>query len=100
MEILTIVLSAGASAISGLVLFYLQRFFRERDKQEQVTRKVKEKESILILKSINAIGKLTEANAIALRDKRTNGELKHALSAYEKADKEMYQYLLEQNAHK
>ena len=60
----------------------------------------KEAASVRILKSVNAIGKLTEANAIAIRDGRTNGELHTALDEYEKVDRELYQYLLEQNANR
>ena len=58
------------------------------------------KENILILKSIDAVGKLTYADAIAIRDGKTNGEMKAAIEAYKKADEELYNFLLEQNAMK
>ena len=53
-------------------------------------------ENILILKSIKAIGELTEANAIAIRDGKTNGELKHALADYTSVNKELDEFLIEQ----
>ena len=33
---------------------------------------------------------------IAIRDGKTNGEMKAAIEAYKKADEEMYEFLLEQ----
>ncbi len=100
MQVITIVLSTGASVISGMALFYLQRFFAKKDREEKEIQKAKAKENILILKSINAVGKLTEANAIALRDGKTNGELKQAMDAHEEIEKEMFEYLLKENSKK
>lgn len=53
---------------------------------------------MLILKSIDAVGKLTYANAVAIRDGRTNGEMHEAMETYQENKAEMYEYLLEQNA--
>ena len=55
---------------------------------------VKATQTALILKSLNALGKLTVANSIALRDGKTNGELKSALTEYEVVEKELYEYLI------
>ncbi len=62
--------------------------------------KIKRKENVLILKSINAVGKLTVANSIAIRDGKTNGETHEALENYEEVDSELYEYLLEVNSKK
>ena len=98
MQTITIIISIASSVISGMALFFLQRYFKKRDRREDDINKAQAKENILILKSINAVGKLTVANSIALRDGKTNGEMHEALDAYEKVDGEMYDYLLEQNA--
>ncbi len=100
MQAVTIILSIGASVISGMALFFLQRYFKGKDKRDEQRDKEMAKENILILKNINAIGRLTEANSIALRDGKTNGEMCIALEEYSKVDKELYDYLLERNAHK
>lgn len=76
-----IIISVASSIISGMVLFFLQRFFK-------------------ILKSIDAVGKLTYANAIAIRDGKTNGEMHEAMECYSESKQEMYDYLLEQNSKK
>lgn len=94
------IISICASIISGMVLFFLKRYFDRREKEEKERDDIFAKENILILKSIEAIGKLTYADAIAIRDGKTNGEMKEAIEAYKKADQELYEFLLEQNSKK
>jgi hypothetical protein len=55
---------------------------------------------VLILKSIKVLGELTEANSIAIRDGKTNGELKAALRDYSDLSKELDEFLIEQIADK
>ena len=100
MAYVSIIISVLASIISGMVLFFLKRYFERKEKAEVEKEKAKQKENVLILKSIDAIGKLTYANAIAIRDGKTNGELKSAISDYNGIQKELYNYLLEQNSKK
>ena len=95
-----IVISVCASVVSGATLFFMQRFFHKREEGEKKKEETAKRENILILKSVNVIGKLTMANAIAIRDGRTNGELHAALEDYDKVNRELYDYLLEQNANK
>lgn len=51
----------------------------------------------MILKSIDAIGKLTYANAIAIRDGRTNGELKDAIKDYYQVREDLYNFIIEES---
>ena len=95
-----IIISILGSIISGMVLFFLKSYFTKQEAKEKEREKKKAKENVLILKSIDAIGKLTYANAIAIRDGRTNGELKEALSEYHEVREDLYEYLLEQNSKK
>jgi len=95
-----IVISILGSIISGMVLFLLQRFLKKNEERENERNKARAKENILILKSIDAIGKLTYADAIAIRDGKTNGEMKEAIEEYVEVKEDMYNYLLEQNAKK
>ena len=89
-----IIISIVASIISGMVLFFLQRYFKKQEVKEERRQQAREKESILILKSIDAIGKLTYADAIAIRDGKTNGELKEAIQEYNDVKEEMYEYFV------
>ncbi len=93
-----IIISIISSIISGMVLFFLQRFFKTKAKRDEESDKAKAKENYLILKSIDAVGKLTYANAVAIKDGKTNGEMHEAMECYNEARQEMYDYLLEQNS--
>jgi hypothetical protein len=83
-----------------MALFLLQRYLKQKDKSDEVRESALARENILILKSINAMGKLTYANAIAIRDGKHNGQMHDAMKEYEEINTELYDYLLEQNAHK
>ena len=73
-----------------------KRYFKNKAKHDEERDAAKRKENLLILKSIDAVGKLTYADSIAIRDGKTNGEMKTAVEAYKKADQELYEFLLEQ----
>jgi hypothetical protein len=88
------IITATAAVVSGMVLFFLKRYFDKLQKKEEQRDKAKAQESVLVLRSLNALGKLTVANAIALKDGKTNGELSEALREYESVEKELYQYLI------
>jgi len=96
----SIIVSVCASVISGAALFFMQRFFKRKEASDKIRDAAKRKENILILKSIDAVGKLTYADAIAIRDGKTNGEMKEAIKAYHETNEELYEFLLEQNARK
>lgn len=97
---IAIIMSICASIISGMVLFFLQRFFKKKQKVDEERDRAKAKENMLILKSIDAVGKLTYADAVAILDGKTNGEMKEAMKAYAEVKDELYEYLLEQNSKK
>ena len=97
---IAIIMSICASIISGMVLFFLQRFFKKKQKVDEERDRAKAKENLLILKSIDAVGKLTYADAVAIRDGKTNGEMKEAMKAYAEVKDELYEYLLEQKSKK
>lgn len=96
--IISIVFSTLAGIISGAVLFFVKRFFKKKELVEHQRYENRVNENMLILKSIDVIGKLTVANSIALRDHKTNGTMSNALNEYEEVSAELYAYLLEVNA--
>ena len=98
--IISWVVSFTVTITSGIVLFLIQRFLKNHRKKEEEHDKAKQKDNILILRSLNALGKLTVANSIALRDGRTNGEMSSALKEYETIEKEMYEHLISCHAEK
>ena len=91
---ITLLVTSVASIFSGTVLFLIQKFFKNQQRKDEERENSKALQTALILKALNALGKLTVANSIALRDGKTNGELKSALSEYEVVEKELYEYLI------
>lgn len=94
-SVISMSLTSIATVISGVVLFFMKRYLGEHHDIECRRDNAKAKESALILRSLNALGKLTVANSIALRDGKTNGEMASALKEYESVEKELYAYLVE-----
>ncbi|MEG1882009.1 MAG: hypothetical protein RR207_05920 [Clostridia bacterium] len=95
-----IIIAICSSVISGMALFFLQRYFKKKEQKDEKRDMEKARENVLILKSISAVGKLTYANAIAIRDGKTNGEMHEAMDSYSEIKDELYDYLLEQNSKK
>mgnify|MGYP003571284673 CR=1 FL=1 len=90
-----IIISACASIVSGMVLFLLQAFFKRKQKQDDEREQKRHKKDVLIIKSLNAVADLAQANSIALRDGKTNGELKRALKEYDAVSKEITDFIIE-----
>lgn len=97
---ISVIISITASIISGMVLFFLQHYFKTRQKEEEKHEETTRKKDVLVIKSINAIGDLTVANSIALRDGKTNGEMHKALDEYTEVNKEMLDFLIENSTKK
>ena len=89
------IISVVARIVSGMVLFLLQHYFKKRHQEEEKRDTQRHKRDVLVIKSITALGDLTVANSIALRDGKTNGEMKKALHDYEEVNKEMIDFLIE-----
>ena len=98
--VVSIIVSCCSAILSGVVLFFLQRYFKRKAKKDEQRDKEKREENILILKTIDAIGQLTYADSLAIRDGKTNGELKSAFEKYKETNAELYEYLLEVNSKK
>ena len=93
-----IIISIATSIFSGIVLFFIKRYFDNKEKIEIEKEKARQKENVLILKSIDAIGRLTYADSIAIRDGKINGEMKDAVQSYIAIKSELYDYLIDQNS--
>ena len=91
---ITMTVSTLATLVSSVLLIIIQRYLNAQKKREEERETEKACDNAIILRSLNALGKLTVANAIALRDGKTNGELSTALTEYEKIEKEMYEHLV------
>ncbi len=81
---------------NSIVLY--KKIFDNKEKIEIEKEKARQKENVLILKSIDAIGRLTYADSIAIRDGKINGEMKDAVQSYIAIKSELYDYLIDQNS--
>ena len=97
---IAIVISICASVVSGTILFFLQRYFKRKEKHEEQTEERRAKKDVLVLKSLKAIGTLTVANAIAVKEGKQNGEMHKAMKEYKIVDKELYDFLIDSTAKK
>ena len=96
----SLIVSLLSGILSGIVLYTFKKSSKEREEAEKQKHEQSIAENILILRSLNAVGKLTVENSLALRDGKTNNTLKIALEEYEGIQKELYNYLLNVNARK
>ena len=81
--------------------FSYSGFFKRKTKKDEERDATKARGNMLILKSIDAVGKLTYANAVAIRDGKTKwGKCTRRWKPIRKTKTEMYEYLLEQNSKK
>ena len=103
---------------SALIIWYIQRQYlrREKIRDEQIAeeRKRQEKweadkerelraradsrkqESLITLGMIKAIGKLSYANSIAIKEGKVNGVMEEALMYYRETSSELSEFLQEQ----
>jgi len=94
-EIFAYIISAIVPAIGGAILYFLKKHFKQMQKQVCETEERQTQKDILILKNLNAIRHLTVANAIAIKNGHTNGELEDAKKECDAIDKELNEFLIE-----
>lgn len=104
--------------VSALIIWYIQRQYLRREKirdeqiQEEKHRQEKrehekeqelktradsrKQESLLTLRMIKAIGKLSYANSIAIKEGKVNGVMEEALMYYRETSSELSEFLQEQ----
>lgn len=101
MEIVaSLIISIVSAILSGVLLYRYKSAEQRRERLEEKKHEQRVAENILILRSLNAVGKLTVANSVALRDGKANGTMETALEEYEMVQAELYNYLLNVNARK
>ena len=92
--VFTTMLSIIVTVMSGVILFLMTRFLNQQQSKEKEKEAKKSEENTLILQFLNALGKLSIANCLALRDGKSSADMSAALNEFEKADKALYDYIL------
>lgn len=89
------IFSVITSIISGMVLFLMQTYIKTRNSKEQQSEKSEQKKYTLMIKSINALGKLATSNSNVINSAETSNEARDALNEYNKVSNEMMDYLID-----
>ena len=97
---LSVIISSVCSIISGMVLFLLQHYIKQRHTSDSVKQEEDHKKDILILKSLNALGKLAMSNSTVINSAEKNSDAKNALDEYNKVNGEMVNFLIENSTEK
>ena len=69
---------------------------KERDKESKERAEARKQENLLTMRMIKAVGKLSYANSVAIKEGRVNGVMEEALIYYRDASNEMTEFLQEQ----
>lgn len=99
-SILSLIITLTASVFSGIVVFLFKNFLRRQQEKEEMREKEKITETALILRSLIALGKLTVANTLALRDGKSRKEINEALKEYKDVETALYEHLISSHVEK
>lgn len=96
---LSMIFSVITSIISGMVLFLMQTYIKNRNTKDEEDEKGQQKKYTLMIKSINALGKLAMSNSTVINSAATSAEAREAVNEYNQVNREMLDYLID-NANK
>ena len=94
-ELLIAIICTIVSALGGALLYLLKKHFKRMENYTENADERRTQKDLLVLKTLKSIGKLTEANSIAIREGHTNGELLAAQKEFELVEKELDAFILE-----
>lgn len=84
------------SAFTGFCFWIIQRNINKHDAKREEKEKAKEKNELLLIRSVGAAIALGEATAHAIRDGKCNGEMSAALEYAQKVKHEQKDFMTEQ----
>jgi hypothetical protein len=84
------------SAVTGMCFWTIQKNITKRDAKRDERENAREKNEILLIRSVGAAIALGEATACAIRDGKCNGELSIALAYAQKVKHEQKDFMTEQ----
>lgn len=94
-ELLIALICTIVSGLGGVFIYFLQRHFKRMEKYAEASEERRTKKDLLVLRALKSIGKLTEANSIAIKTGKVNGELDCAKKAFAVVEKELDTFILE-----
>ena len=83
--------------VSALFIWYVQHSHvareRKREKEQESRAEARKQESLLTMRMMKAIGKLSYANSVAIKEGKVNGVMEEALVYYRDASNELTEFL-------
>jgi ABC-type transport system involved in cytochrome bd biosynthesis fused ATPase/permease subunit len=99
-HIISILASVVVTVVASLLLFFAQRHFKRAEESSEKAEERRAEQQMLILQTVQAIGELTMASAIAVKNGHTNGEMQKAMDHFNEVDKELNKFLIRTAARK
>ena len=97
MDMVNLVVVMGIpSAITGFCFWLLQRRLIQRERLSDERERIRQKNEVLLVRSVGAAIALGEATATALKNGHANGETEAALTYAKKIKHEQKDFLIEQ----
>lgn len=69
---------------------------KEREQEQKCRAEARKQENLLTMRMMKAVGKLSYANSVAIKEGKVNGVMEEALVYYRDASDEMTEFLQEQ----
>ena len=91
---------ASALGVGAIVSGFLNRKLAKAAEKAEEDEKTRQHETVLILKGVKASGALSYATAMAIKRGHPNGEVEKGIEAYEKWEKDIDSFLVEEAAKK
>ena len=97
MEISNLIIIMGIpTAVTGFCFWRLQKRLEKSETRTEEREKAREKNEVLLIRSVGAAIALGEATAIAIRNGKCNGDMERALEYAQKIKHEQKDFLNEQ----
>lgn len=95
---MTTLISASAALMTLFISIFLPYKLNKMSKVGEEHEIMRRKESVLIMKNIDAVGTLAEKTAVCVKNGHVNGDLDAAVAYRAKQKHEMEEYLYDVNA--
>ena len=99
-EIIIAVATAVISGVGGSIVYFIRKHFKRLEDYTESAEERRLQKDLLVLKSLKAIGELTVANSIAVKQGHCNGEIDKVKKEFEGVDKELHAFLMESTVKK
>lgn len=92
------IIPIASPVLCGVIIYYAQRRQNKRDAAAVEQQNTQAEANFHLLKSVKSIGKLSYANAVAIKEGKVNGVMSEAMDYYKQNSDELETFLQQQTA--